>query len=79
MYQELTVARIRGSEEDDHVEVLFLESARIYVLERARPDFDELLGRLREGERVRIAVAPPDGDVIEDVQACAPQSGDTHD
>ena len=79
MHRELTVARVRGSEEEDHVEVLFLESARIYLLERTRPDFDELLGRLREGQRVRIAVAPPDGDVIEDVQACPPQSGDSHD
>jgi hypothetical protein len=65
--RELTVARVRGSEEADHVEVLFLESARIYVLERARPDFDELLDRLREGRRVRVAFTPPDGDVIEDV------------
>lgn len=67
MYRELTVASVRGSEEADHVEVLFLESARIYVLERARPDFDELLGRLREGQKVRVTIAPPDGDVIEGV------------
>jgi hypothetical protein len=65
---ELTVAAVRGSEEEDHVEVLFLESARIYRLERARPDLDELLGRLREGRRVRVVFTPPDGDVIEDVQ-----------
>lgn len=56
--------------------MLFLESARIYLLERTRPNFDELLGLLREGQRVRIAVAPPDGDVIEDVHACPPQSGE---
>jgi hypothetical protein len=69
MQRELTVARVRGSEEADHVEVLFLESARIYLLERARPDFDQLLDRLREGQRVRITIAPPDGDVIEEVLA----------
>ena len=69
MQRELSVARVRGSEEADHVEVLFLESARIYLLERSRPDFDQLLDRLREGQRVRITIAPPDGDVIEDVQA----------
>ena len=74
MYRELTVAHVRGSEDEDHVEVLFLESARIYVLQRTRPDFDELLGKLREGQRVRIAVAPPDGDVIEDVRTCPPHS-----
>lgn len=76
MDRELTVASVRGSEEEDHVEVLFLESARIYTLSRKRPDFDELLGRLREGQRVRITTAQPDGDVIEDVQACPPPSGD---
>jgi hypothetical protein len=32
-------------------------------------DFDQLLERLREGQRVRITIAPPDGDVLEDVQA----------
>lgn len=79
MYRELTVALVRGSEEVGHVEVLFLESARIYLLERTQPAFDELLGRLREGQRVWVAVAPPDGDVIEDVQAFPPQSGDSHD
>lgn len=79
MHRELTVAHVRGSEDDDYVEVLFLESARIYLLERKRPDFAELLSRLREAQTVRIAVAPPDGDVIEDVQASPPQSGDTHD
>jgi hypothetical protein len=63
--RELTVAAVRGS---DHVEVLFLESARVYRLDRARPDFDELLGRLQEGRRVRVTTAPPDGEVIEDVQ-----------
>jgi hypothetical protein len=71
LHRELTVARVRGSEEEDHVEVLFLESARIYLLERTRPNFDALLARLREGQRVRITTAPPDGDVIEDVQPAA--------
>jgi hypothetical protein len=69
VYREFTVAGVRGSEDVGHVEVLFLESARIYRLEKTRPDFDRLVGRLREGERVRIAVAPPDGSAIEDVQS----------
>ena len=68
MYRELTVASVRGSEEEDHVEVLFLESARIYRLERARPDFEELLDRLREGSRVRVSFAAPDADEIDEVQ-----------
>jgi len=67
--RKLTVAAVRGLEDPDHVEVLFLESARIYLLKRRRPDFEELLGRLRTGERVRITVEPPDGEAIEDVSS----------
>jgi hypothetical protein len=51
-----------------------LESARIYLLRRTRSNFDELLGRLREGRRVRVMTAA-DGDVIEDVQDRPPRSG----
>ena len=68
MYRELTVADVHGLEEEDNVEIRFLESARIYVLPRSRADFDQLLARLREGKRVRVAFTPPDGDVIEDVR-----------
>ena len=71
MHRELTVARVRGRDEADHVEVLFLESARIYRLLRERPDFDELLDRLRLAEgggTLRVELASPDSDVIEDVQ-----------
>ncbi len=71
------MAHVRGSDDGDHVEVLFLESASIYVLERERPDFDALLARLREGHRVRIDVAPSRVDVIDDVQLCTPRSGDS--
>jgi hypothetical protein len=68
VYRELTVAAVDGAEDEDHVEVRFLESARIYLLPRSRPDFEELLGRLREGTRVLVAVTPPDGDVIDHVR-----------
>jgi hypothetical protein len=64
----LTVAAVRGSEKEDHVEVLFLESARVYRLERGRPDFDELLGQLREGQRVRLTTVAADSDVIEEME-----------
>jgi len=71
VHRELTVAQVRGLDDAgaEYVQVLFLESARIYLLARARPDFEDVLTRLREGERVRIATAPPDGDVIGEVEA----------
>ena len=72
MYRELTVAHIRSMEGVDHVEVLFLESARIYTLLRQQPGFDELLELLREAEHerraVRVGLASLDSDAIEDVQ-----------
>jgi hypothetical protein len=69
--RELTVAAVRGLETADPVEVLFLESTRIYLLPRGHPGFEELLGRLREGARVCITVSPPDGDMIEDVSTAS--------
>jgi hypothetical protein len=69
VYRELTVAQVRGSEEDDHVEVLFLESPRIYTLSRKRSDFDEVLARLAPGRPVTVGLASLDADVIEDVRA----------
>lgn len=76
MHRELTVADVRGLDdaEAEYVQVLFLESARIYLLARARADFEDILTRLREGERVRITTAPPDGDVIESVEGSAPSA-----
>jgi hypothetical protein len=67
----LTVAAIRGSEEEDHVEVLFLESPRVYQLERARPNFDKLVSQLREGRRVRLTTVRPESDVILDMEILA--------
>ena len=68
----LTVAKVRSREDADYVEVLFLESARIYKLPRKQPRFDELLHRLqvaeREGQLVNLALASPRSDVIEDVR-----------
>jgi hypothetical protein len=69
VYRELTVAQVRGSDEDDHVEVLFLESARIYTLSRKRSDFDDVLARLAPGRPVTVGLASLDADVIEDVRA----------
>jgi hypothetical protein len=72
VHRELTVAQIRGGEDTERVEILFLESARIYKLLREQPGFGELLERLRqaEGERrsVAIGLTSLDSDVIEDVR-----------
>jgi hypothetical protein len=72
VYRELTVAHVRSREDAEHVEVLFLESARIYTLPMKQPASDELLQRLhnaeREGRRVRVGLAALDSDVIQDVQ-----------
>lgn len=79
VYRELTVAHIRSREDGDDVEVLFLESARIYKLLAKQPGREELLERLRAAEverrPVRVGLASLDSDVIEDVQAAPPLSG----
>ncbi len=66
----LTVADIRDAG-SDHVEVLFLESARIYELRKSHPSLDLLLERLHaanaEQRVVKVRLASPDSDVIEDV------------
>jgi hypothetical protein len=68
VYRELTVAQVRGTDDDDHVEVLFLESARIYTLSRRRSNFAEVLARLASGRSVTVGFASLDADVIEDVR-----------
>ena len=70
--RELTVASLREPEEADHVEVLFLESARFYRLPRAHAGFDEVLGLLRRAleEHRTVLVEQPstDSDVIQGAQ-----------
>lgn len=73
MFRELTVARVRTPEEADYVEVLFLESARVYELRRDRSDFDGLIALLRaaelDGRPIKVGFASLDSDEIQDVQA----------
>jgi len=65
----MTVAHLREQAGEEFVMVVFLESARFYRLSRQNPDFQLILDRFRaalaRGERVRIRVAAPDGDLIE--------------
>ena len=69
----MTVANLRDTGSgDDVVVVTFLESARFYRLSKAHPRFGELLAALRsslaEARAVRVRLADPTSDVIEDVQ-----------
>ena len=68
----MTVAQIRDSEGAPFVEVVFLESARFYKLNRNHPAFDDLLRALRRGVAtgnvVKVRFAAPESDVIEDVE-----------
>jgi hypothetical protein len=72
IYRTLTVAAVRCAPGADHVEVLCLPSARIFRLERARPDFTQLLDRLQTaattGHPVRIGFDAEHDDTIKDVQ-----------
>jgi hypothetical protein len=67
----LTVANVRDAGSGDVV-VTFLESARFYRLSRTHPRFGELLTALRtslaDARTVRVLLAGPTSDVIEDVQ-----------
>lgn len=71
-YREMTVAHIREPKGADDVEVMFLESARIYRLPRAHPRYARMTRLLREamssGRALKIMLASPESDVIEDVQ-----------
>lgn len=71
-YREMTVAHIREPEGADHAEVVFLESARFYRLARENPTYDNALRLLRDavekGRVLKIGLASPDSDIIEEVQ-----------
>lgn len=70
-HRQMTVAHIREQNEDDFLEVVFLESARFYRLSRKHRAFDSIVQRLREamksGRKLDIALAAPDSDLIEEV------------
>jgi hypothetical protein len=70
--RDLTVARVRERPGVEFVEVMFLESARIFRLSRSHGRFGELLAKLREAEEakreVRVTLTEAWGGEIEDVQ-----------
>ena len=70
--REMTVAHIRERKGAKYMEVVFLESARLYKLPKVQPSVDKIiLGQLRDAmaERrvVKVQLASPDSDVIEEV------------
>ena len=71
-YRKMTVARVREPSGANHVEVVFLESARFYRLFRTNPHYAILLKRLQDaiakGRGARVRLTSPHGDIIEDVQ-----------
>ena len=70
-FREMTAAHLRERKGAEHMEVVFLESARFYRLPKAQPSFDRILGLLRDAVAKRcvlkVQLASPDSDVIEDV------------
>ncbi|NTU90438.1 MAG: hypothetical protein HGB29_02600 [Chlorobiaceae bacterium] len=69
--REMTVADIRFPEEGEVVEVLFLESARFYRLQKGNADYVGMLARLKDamtaGETVTLCFDAIDSDLIEEV------------
>jgi hypothetical protein len=68
----LTVAHVREPAMTTFVQVMFLESPRFYRLSRSHAQFDRLLSTLKAAEAatrtVRVTIADPHGDDIDDVQ-----------
>ncbi|MCI0412324.1 hypothetical protein L0222_05915 [bacterium] len=68
----MRVGRLREPEGTDYVEVMFLESARIYRVAKENPGFEKILTLLRDAGSnrriLRIRFASPQSDFIEDVQ-----------
>ena len=69
---KLTVARVLERRANaDHIEVCFLQSARFYRLPVAHPDFERILGLLRDSEAaacpLEVGFASPAADIIQSV------------
>jgi hypothetical protein len=72
-YREMRVAHIRERKDVEYLEVMFLESARIYKLFKENPAYSEILRHLRVALArklaLRVRCAATESDVIEEVQA----------
>jgi len=63
---------VRIIEDDDGVRIVFLESARFYQIASDDPEFDSLVGTLRDAVEksaaVEVHTASIDDDIIKDVK-----------
>jgi hypothetical protein len=67
----MTLAAVREPPAADYVEVLFLESARVYHLARSHPKFRDILNVLRAsaaGTTVEVQLASANSDAIANVR-----------
>lgn len=72
VYREMRVAHLRERKDAEYLEVMFLESARIYKLAKGNPAYSEIVGELRSalGKKcaVQVRCAAAESDVIEEVR-----------
>ena len=70
-FRLMTVANIRDDPSADHVDVVFLESARFYRLDRSNPGFEQAIHLLRrameEGGVVNVGLESQHSDLICDI------------
>jgi len=73
VYREMRVAHIREREDSKYLEVMFLESARIYKLFKENPAYNEtvreLWAALGKKCAVQVRCVAVESDVIEEVRA----------
>lgn len=71
-FREMTVAHIRDGSSPDHVEIIFLESARFYTLKKNHPEFGLIMSILSEAQlkknAVKVYLSSLDSDIIENVK-----------
>jgi len=71
-FREMSAVHVRQEAGTENMEVVFLESARFYKLQRKNPKFEAILREVREAiaqkQRVRVLLDSPNGDVLEDVE-----------
>lgn len=71
-YREMRVAHLREPKGAEYLEVMFLESARIYKLPKSNPKYNGILRLLRDaaagGRVVKVQFASPSSDDLEDAE-----------